>query len=279
MGNCFCLVFLWLSVSIIFPAVEHAEVGSSEMAANPSNPVLSLAPYTLDDKYKGCTKVMKNNLKSLLETELAITPKYKETWKASLRTWRKRKDSHSLPRNVTEFAEMAIMAYTYGNPSIYEEFNTATRTAGKAPREYAAYPFKSLHFLLTWGAKAFQSTKPKCTRVYRGTEVKFFTTKIFRFGQFTSTSERRTIAEFFGTITFFNVFTCEGYSISEMSRIKFEDEVLIPPYELFQVTSVKDTKNGKIVNAKSVGSCSNHNCAFVGKGWNGTMACPEHQGM
>nr|XP_056720648.1 erythroblast NAD(P)(+)--arginine ADP-ribosyltransferase-like [Euleptes europaea] len=235
------------------------------MAANTSNPVLNLASYALDDKYKGCVKAMKNNLKSLLEMELAGSSTYKATWEEALKEWWPKKDSQSLPQNIKEFAEVAILTYASEVPKIYPEFNTATRTAGKGPKEYEAYPFKSLHFLLTWAAKAFQSTAPKCVRVYRGTTVEFSVEKMFRFGQFTSTSESKKEANHFGKTTFFKVLTCKGYSISEKSIFEHEKEVLIPPYELFRVTSVEDTAKGKIINAKSVGSCSNHNCAFMGK--------------
>ncbi|XP_015284253.1 PREDICTED: erythroblast NAD(P)(+)--arginine ADP-ribosyltransferase-like, partial [Gekko japonicus] len=235
------------------------------MTANPSNPVLNLAYYALDDKYKGCVNAMKSNLTSLLKKELKTSQTYKATWEKALNEWRMNKDSKSLPQNITELAEVAILTYVSEAPKIYTEFNTATRTAGKGPREYEAYPFKSLHFLLTWAAKAFQSTQPKCISVYRGTNVEFSVKKMFRFGQFTSTSEDKEVASEFGKATFFRVSTCKGYSIREISKFKYEEEVLIPPYELFKVTSIKDTAKGKIIKAKSVGSCSNHNCAFVGK--------------
>lgn len=235
------------------------------MTANTTK-VLNLADYALDDKYKGCVSAMKKNLRSLLETELATSQTYKETWEDALEVWWERKGSKSLPQNITEFAEVAILTYANEAPSIYTEFNTATRSAGKGPKEYEAYPFKSLHFLLTWAAKAFRSTDPKCISVYRGTTVQFSIKKMFRFGQFTSTSEKKDVASKFGKVTFFKVSTCKGYSIREMSMFNYEEEVLIPPYELFQVTSIEDTKKGKTIKAVSVGSCSNHNCIFVDKG-------------
>ncbi|XP_060111467.1 erythroblast NAD(P)(+)--arginine ADP-ribosyltransferase-like [Heteronotia binoei] len=277
MENLFCPVVLLLGVFIMLPAAGGAEIAFNEMTANSSKPVLNLASYALDDKYKGCMNAMKSNLKSLLKMELATSQTYKATWEEALKEWKKEKDSKSLPRNITDFAEVAILTYTSEVPKIYKEFNTATQTAGKGPKEYEAYPFKSLHFLLTWAAKAFQSMQPKCINVYRGTNVKFSIKKMFRFGQFTSTSEDKKVASRFGKATFFELFTCKGYSINERSMFKYEDEVLIPPYELFQVVSVNNTEKGKTIKVKSRGSCSNHNCAFVGKGWNGTTTCPDHQ--
>ncbi|XP_054850301.1 erythroblast NAD(P)(+)--arginine ADP-ribosyltransferase-like [Eublepharis macularius] len=272
-------VVLLVSVSIVLPAAGDAELqaDSNETTASPSNPVLNLAYYTLDDKYNGCVKALKRKLKSLLKTELAMSETYRDTWNKALENWRRIKDSKSFPQNITEFVEVAILTYASEKPKVYPEFNAATRTAGKGPKEYEAYLFKSLHFLLTIAAKEPQLKPLKCISVYRGTDVEFSIEKTFRFGQFTSTSERKEIAYRFGKTTFFRLFTCKGYSISEMSTYQSEEEVLIPPFEIFQVTLIKDTAKGKTINANSAGSCSNHNCAFVGKGWNGTQACPEHQ--
>lgn len=246
--------------------LNYFQTASKETTTSASKPVLNLASYALDDKYKGCVNAMKSNLKSLLKMELAASQTYKDTWEHALEMWQKKKDSKSLPKNITEFAEVAILTYASEKPEIYTEFNTATRTAGKGPKEYEAYPFKSLHFLLTWAAKAFQSVQPKCVSVYRGTDVKFSVKKRFRFGQFTSTSEKKKVARMFGKVTFFEVLTCKGFSISERSMFEYEEEVLIPPHELFQVTSVNDTEEGKTIKARSLGSCSNHNCVFAGEG-------------
>lgn len=238
--------------------------GSSEVAANTSNPVLNVARYSLDDEYRGCVKAMRCNLGSIIQSDLENSELYRNAWVEALNNWQVNK-SWLFPQNMKELYEVAILAYTLQSPPLYQEFNTATRTAAKGPEEYEAYPFKSLHFLLTQAARAFQSKEPKCIKGYRGTSVKFSVKDLFRFGQFTSISESAEVARRFGTVTFFKVHTCMGFSISEMSYFE-EEEVLIPPFEIFQVTLVEDTSAGKIIGAKSRGSCSNHNCAFVGKG-------------
>ncbi|XP_033026495.1 erythroblast NAD(P)(+)--arginine ADP-ribosyltransferase-like [Lacerta agilis] len=260
---------------IVSSAQATAEAGSSEMSTNRSNPILNMAHYSLDDKYEGCLASMQSILKSLLLSELNMSRIYKEAWEEALFNWQENQ-SWLYPRNMEELSEVAIWAYTLEYPSLYRKFNAATRTAGKGPEEYEAYPFKSLHFLLTQATLSFKLKDHRCVKVYRGTDVMFSINDLFRFGQFTSTSENSKVAEAFDTVTFFKLFTCEGIDISEMSFMD-EEEVLVPPYEIFKVTAVEVTLDGKTVDAKSVGTCSYHNCAFEGEGWDNNHACPGHQ--
>ncbi|KAJ7313849.1 hypothetical protein JRQ81_005600 [Phrynocephalus forsythii] len=222
------------------------------MPKSRSNPVLNMANSSFDDRYKGCLKNMKGNLTSLLRSELAASKLYNEAWETALlsgqynRTW-------LYPRNLEELSEVAICTYTQNDPPLYEEFNTATRTAGKGPKEYAAYRFKSLHFLLTWATR-FWRKEISCQRVYRGTNVNFSIGQYFRFGQFTSTSEKKKVARFFGKATFFSLITCKGIEINGLSAFHYEEEVLVPPYEMFKVKAIEDTAKG----SKKTKKCHDH---------------------
>nr|XP_020663061.1 erythroblast NAD(P)(+)--arginine ADP-ribosyltransferase-like [Pogona vitticeps] len=268
-------VALFLITFLVWPAQGVAMNGYREMSKSRSNPVLNMAHSSLDDQYDGCLKNMKENLTSLLRIELGVSKSYKEAWENALlncqynRTW-------MYPRNLEELSEVAICTYTQNDPPFYSEFNAATRKAGKGPREYADYRFKSLHFLLTYATR-FWRREVSCQRVYRGTKVNFSIGQYFRFGQFTSTSEKKKVASFFGKVTFFNLVSCKGIDINEVSSFRNEEEVLIPPYEIFEVKSVNDTVKGKTVHAVSAGSCSNHNCLFMGEGSKKTKGCDDHQ--
>ncbi|XP_061447743.1 erythroblast NAD(P)(+)--arginine ADP-ribosyltransferase-like [Rhineura floridana] len=235
------------------------------MSTNTTNPILNMAHYSLDDKYEGCLASMRSHLKSLIQRELNTSEIYSEAWETALFNWQANQ-SWLYPRNMEELSEVAIWAYTLEHPPLYREFSAATHTAGKGPKEYEDYPFKSLHFLLTHATMSFRPTDLKCVEVYRGVSVEFSVNGLFRFGQFTSTSENLAQDEKFEMVTFFKLFTCKGIEISEMSLYQEEEEVLVPPYEMFKVTLAEDTSNGKTVQAKSVGTCSYHNCAFVGQG-------------
>ncbi|XP_044306003.1 ecto-ADP-ribosyltransferase 5-like [Varanus komodoensis] len=235
------------------------------MSTNKSNPELNMACYSLDDWYKGCMASTESHLTALIQNELSFSKQYNEAWNQVLILWQTNQ-SWLNPRNVTELSEVAIWAYTIESPPLHRAFNAATCTAGKGPEEYGHYPFKSLHFLLTRTSRLRRPKNHKCAKVYRGVSVEFSVRNHFRFGQFTSTSLDQNMAKKFQSVTFFKLFTCKGIEISEMSIFEYEEEVLVPLYEIFNITSIKDTSKGKMVVAKSMGTCSFHNCAFMGKG-------------
>ncbi|CAM5117935.1 unnamed protein product [Eretmochelys imbricata] len=64
-------------------------------------------------------------------------------------------------------------------------------------------------------------------------------------------------------MTFFVPVSCQGFPVGNLSRFPWEEGTVVPPYEMFQVTGVKETPREKTVHAKSVGVCSNHNCGKV----------------
>ncbi|XP_060636576.2 erythroblast NAD(P)(+)--arginine ADP-ribosyltransferase-like [Anolis sagrei] len=264
----FLVFFLITSVVLLHVVTSYNEM--SEKKAE-----LNMAHASLDDQYDGCLASMKRHLPSLFRSELNASTLYSEAWATALFVWQENR-TWMYPRNLEELSEVALYAYTLGFPSLYQEFNSATRTAVKGPEEYAAYPFKSLHFLLTWATRFF-GKKLTCQQVYRGTGVKFSVGRYFRFGQFTSTSEDPEIAQFFQTVTFFKLITCKGIEISEMSFFQHEQEVLVPPYEVFKVTSVEKNPTNKTIIAVSVGTCSDHNCIFVGEGLKHAKSCQDHQ--
>nr|XP_008114723.1 PREDICTED: erythroblast NAD(P)(+)--arginine ADP-ribosyltransferase [Anolis carolinensis] len=262
-------------ILITFMVLSHVVTSFNKMSKKKARPELNMAHASLDDQYDGCMASMKRLLPSLFRSELNASTLYSEAWEKALFEWQENK-TWLYPRKLEELSEVALYAYTLGYPPLYQEFNSATRTAAKGPEEYAAYPFKSLHFLLTWATR-FLGKKFSCQRVYRGTGVNFSVGHYFRFGQFTSTSEDPEIAQFFQTVTYFKLVTCKGIGISEASYFQHEQEVLVPPYEMFKVTSVEKHPTNKTIMAVSVGTCSDHNCIFVGEDLKYTKRCQDHQ--
>ncbi|XP_060709445.1 erythroblast NAD(P)(+)--arginine ADP-ribosyltransferase-like [Hemiscyllium ocellatum] len=134
---------------------------------------------------------------------------------------------------------IAINAYTQES-SLYKEFNAATRKYGASDAIYQTkFHFKSFHYLLSVALAKFQQ-KQRIT--FRGVRILFNATKgeEVRLGQFSSTSLMRSIAISFmnrlsDANTLFEIRTKLGVFISEFSTMKSEEEVLIPPTEVFEV--------------------------------------------
>uniref|UniRef100_A0A8C5J4U4 NAD(P)(+)--arginine ADP-ribosyltransferase n=1 Tax=Junco hyemalis TaxID=40217 RepID=A0A8C5J4U4_JUNHY len=197
---------------------------------------LDMARDSFDDQYRGCSPAMMAVLPALHNFEFQVNPLFTQTWVKAEAEWRKRGSPVSPLASPAQ--AVALMAYT--TKDIYKDFNAAVRVAGHSRQEYRNnFHFKTLHFLLT---KALAR---------RGQKV--------RFGQFTSTSLSKEVAQKYGTDTIFEVQTCHGVDIQAFSFYLSNQEVLIPPYETFKVTKI--TRNGKKawITLRSSGTYSKHN--------------------
>ncbi|XP_027487635.1 erythroblast NAD(P)(+)--arginine ADP-ribosyltransferase-like [Corapipo altera] len=226
---------------------------------------LSMAPHSFDDQYLRCRIKMTKALRALNRTEFATNSDYADAWGKATIKWHSRKFVGSqLPREQA----IALMAYSM-EEGLYLEFNKAVRSAGRSHQEYLHnFPFKVVHFLLTEALDNLrdEESHPRCLDVYRGIEgIRFLTEpgRTIRFGQFASSSLLKNVSEHYGTDTFFEVHTCHGANIRNFSNYPNEEEVLIPPFETFNVTSV--TRQGEKTNIqlRSHGVYSKYNCAWL----------------
>ncbi|NWR93891.1 NRT2 ribosyltransferase, partial [Furnarius figulus] len=226
---------------------------------------LDMAPNSFDDQYRGCCRKMTKALRALNRTEFVTDSDYAETWLKATVQWHSRALVQSRLR--PELA-IALMAYSM-EEGLYLEFNKAVRRAGRSRQEYLRnFPFKVVHFLLTKALFELRHDKahPRCLSVFRGVEGIAFSTKpgqIVRFGQFASTSLLKNVSEHYGNDTFFEVKTCHGATIRNYSFYPEEEEVLIPPFETFYVTSVTRQSDKTLIQLRSHGVYSKYNCAWL----------------
>ncbi|XP_057886842.1 NAD(P)(+)--arginine ADP-ribosyltransferase 2-like [Melospiza georgiana] len=225
---------------------------------------LDMAQDSFDDQYRGCGPAMTKALPALYKFEFQKNPLFAKTWVKAEAEWRKR-GSHVSPLTSPGQA-VAVMAYTMKD--IYKDFNAAVHVAGRSRQEYRNnFHFKMLHFLLTQALVTLrQAQNGQCRQVYRGVrDVRFQARQgqRVRFGQFTSTSPRKEIALHFGTDTIFQVQTCHGVDIRQFSMYPTEEEVLIPPFETFQVTQVIWDGKRTWIWLRSFGTFSKYNCALL----------------
>lgn len=133
----------------------------------------------------------------------------------------------------------AIICYTLEKPPVYRHFNGDTRKGYTGD----GMDFPILSYLLREACRKILAATPKENRtriVYRGVSLKFSAEpgKIVRFGSYTSTTGNITVAENFqknSNGTQFVIVTKIGASIKMLSAFPEEDEILIPPYEVFKV--------------------------------------------
>ncbi|XP_061336046.1 erythroblast NAD(P)(+)--arginine ADP-ribosyltransferase-like [Pezoporus flaviventris] len=235
---------------------------------------MDMAPASFDDRYEGCSHLMERELPELNRTEFGTNGLYAEAWSRAAEAWRQRR----VPRAAGLRPEhaVALLAYTMEGP-LYAAFNAAVREAGGSRQRYLhGFPFKALHFLLSQALSTLRGAgdRGRCRRVFRGVRAVRFTARrgqSVRFGHFTSSSLRN--GSSFGCDTFFTVHTCCGVPIRDFSSYPAEEEVLIPPSEVFQVTGFSRTGRGSLIQLRSQGANSTYNCELVKEKRCGSAPC------
>ncbi|XP_051769509.1 NAD(P)(+)--arginine ADP-ribosyltransferase 2-like [Ctenopharyngodon idella] len=225
---------------------------------------LDKAINSVDDQYYGCGENMADLVKNkYLDKELRNSPNFSDAWKEAenvISRW-------NIFSNLKKKHKIAIHVYT--DDKVYSEFNHDTRN-GKQNFKDMKYKWYSLHFLLTEAIQILKKKQNRCFDTFRGTNIDFHgrVFKEVRFGSFASSSLNRDKAERFGTVSCFAIHTCEGANVTKYSQYSVEEEVLIPPYEKFNVTAVKtrtdepDLWCETVYILKSSGIRSDLNCAL-----------------
>ncbi|NXS20855.1 NARE ribosyltransferase, partial [Mystacornis crossleyi] len=225
---------------------------------------LDMAPNSFDDQYQGCGPAMTKELPALNRSELQRNRQFSQGWKKAMAEWQRR-GSRVSPLSSPDRA-IALMAYSMGH--LHKEFNPAVREAGRSRREYRdKFHFKALHFLLTQALQKLRDARgQKCHDVFRRVRNVRFEAKrgdTVRFGQFASSSLSIDVAHGYGTDTVFQVYTCHGVDIRDFSYDPGKKEVLIPPFETFEVTGLTQEGNKTQIQLRSTGTHSNYNCKWL----------------
>uniref|UniRef100_A0A3P9I7X3 NAD(P)(+)--arginine ADP-ribosyltransferase n=1 Tax=Oryzias latipes TaxID=8090 RepID=A0A3P9I7X3_ORYLA len=220
---------------------------------------LDMADDSVDDMYFGCSKMMETKINNkFFEKELKTN--FSDIWRKAQPCADISKNNKLLTRNHRQ----AICVYTSNYEKFYQTFNSAVRTQRNAYG--TSFPYHSLHFWLTDAVKILNKEK-ECLTTYRRTNLEFKgkVGQLIRFGNFASTSKLLNLTHF-GQKTCFKIRTCLGAYLEELPELKDkEQEVLVPPYELFKITE-KDITGKKIYDCETVyylqyaGVHSNLNC-------------------
>ncbi|XP_056108392.1 NAD(P)(+)--arginine ADP-ribosyltransferase 2-like [Rhinichthys klamathensis goyatoka] len=241
-----------------------AALGPDRRGAFEDSISLDMAKNSVDDQYYSCRKNMSHLVETkYLKEEFENSPNFKNAWK--------RGKTFTSKWNI--FSELKrkhkIAIYVYTDEDVYGQFNRDTRN-GKRNILGMTYKWYSLHFLLTEAIHILKKKQNRCFDTFRGSNVDLngrVNTDI-RFGSFTSSSLNQNKAKHFGTKTCFIIRTCEGANVTKYSKFPGEEEVLIPPFEKFNVTEVKTRTNQPdlwcetVFVLTSTGIRSDLNCAL-----------------
>ncbi|XP_038837736.1 ecto-ADP-ribosyltransferase 5-like [Salvelinus namaycush] len=206
---------------------------------NPDPIHLDMAPDSIDDSYEGCRENMLCEVTTnFLPKEKDNDSKFKGAWEDAMKVYDNNYKSNIKHLSIDHLR--AIHVYVNTGTSIFESFNEATRTLGRSYK--TDYKYHSLHFLLSDALRILnKAQRKKCVKTFRGANLAFEGEKndIMRFGQFTSSTTDESVAKVFANgKTCFKINTCFGASLAGLSQVNDEQEVLIPPYEVFIIAEV-----------------------------------------
>lgn len=220
---------------------------------------LSLSPDSVDDMYYGCSHKMLIRVKRHYlprSTQEGLHSTYTNLCASKAM---KMKDDYD-PLSSDHFK--ALCAYTAG---AYDDLNRAVRK-GKASYK-TSFEFHALHFLLTDAIRLLKLNQRSCYTSYRRSRLHFVGApgQTIRFGSFASSSLSDDLRQF-GRRSCFEIRTCFGAYLKSYTEFDSdEDEVLIPPYEMFTIVAV-DTSGENDLNCdvvyklETAGIYSNLNC-------------------
>ncbi|XP_043761861.1 GPI-linked NAD(P)(+)--arginine ADP-ribosyltransferase 1-like isoform X1 [Cervus elaphus] len=241
----------------------------------PQEMPLDMALASFDDQYAGCAAAMAAALPDLNRTEFQANKVYADGWAQASSQWRERQawglnTRLDPPKGFREEHGVALLAYTAHGP-LYKKFNEAVREAGRSRAHYLQrFSFKTFHFLLTEALQLLHSSQrpPQRHQVFRGVQGLHFwpsgTRATVRLGGFASASLERHVAERFGKDTLFGICTCLGVPIKGYSFYPGEEEVLIPPFETFQVfNACRLAQGSSLIYLQSKGKSSTYNCEYI----------------
>ncbi|XP_039947369.1 NAD(P)(+)--arginine ADP-ribosyltransferase 2-like [Hirundo rustica] len=235
---------------------------------------LDMAPNSFDDQYLKCTDSMPKKFRELQFSDFCENKMFAKNWTKAKADWAA---AGSVSHSLTQDQAIALWAYTMKELGLYQQFNVAVRAAGSSKWKYRnEFHFKSLHFLLTQALQKLRCPN-QCYDVHRGVgDIKFSVNKNDKvhFGQFASSSTSENVAKGFGQGTLFKVHTCHGVDIHEFSKYPEEEEVLIPPFEIFNVTDVNEEGNTVVIELQSFGNGSRYDCEWL-KGGSLPRNCPH----
>ncbi|XP_042341832.1 ecto-ADP-ribosyltransferase 4-like [Plectropomus leopardus] len=223
---------------------------------------LSLSLDSVDDMYYGCSQKMLIKVKRYYLPRSTREGLHTTYTKLCALKAMKNKDIYD-PLSWNHFR--ALCTYTAGS---YDDLNRAVRSEKAFYK--TSFGFHALHFLLSDAIRLLKLNQRSCYTTYRRSKLLFSgeSGQTIRFGSFASSSLNKGLRQF-GRRTCFEIYTCYGAYLKSYSEFDSdEDEVLIPPYEMFNIVSVdlsgeNDLQCDVFYKLETAGVYSSLNCQAV----------------
>lgn len=229
---------------------------------------------SVDDMYENCVKKMAERVQVEYFPNEIKNNVFATVWKNAEKCMKKsiaiRPQQDSA---LTDNHLRAICAYTAGGKyNFYKDFNNAVLTRARVYK--SNFPYHAMHFWLTTAIQILRTNNQTCHYTYRRTKDNLSGNigQKIRFGTFTSTSFRADMTRF-GAATCFYIKTCFGAYLKDYPTLNStEQEVLVPPYEVFKIVKKGKGSNENLEDCSQVyvlenaGHQSNLSCQVATSG-------------
>ncbi|XP_005454808.1 ecto-ADP-ribosyltransferase 4-like [Oreochromis niloticus] len=188
----------------------------------------------------------------------SMMQKWESCFKNFSEAWRNAKQHNRKPQHKHLEKDHSASLYMY-TKSILQPVNLNFKSANRTGKPKETFESRSLYSFLTEGIQILKHNQVTCVRTHFKAETLLhlnISNKQVRFSTFMLGSDEWNFAR---NISCFEVHTCFGADITYYSALKQNNQVLIPPYEIFKVTDIQtETKECRI----SYRLTSNMNCVY-----------------
>ncbi|CAJ1052707.1 ecto-ADP-ribosyltransferase 4-like [Xyrichtys novacula] len=193
---------------------------------------LDMATQSIDDMFDGCRSKAASIIDLFGVYEWHFNRKFSFAWSIAEKSAKK-------PAHKQLKDDHAIALYIFTKvKNIRREFNNVVKT-GKHKYSTREFKFHYLYFYLTHAIQALHQNNTLCRTTYLRTQTHFnVLDSHMRFGAFTWVATSKQAFSFNGNLSCFEIHTCFGARITYYSATKQKGQVLIPPYEVFQITNI-----------------------------------------
>ncbi|XP_074539450.1 ecto-ADP-ribosyltransferase 4-like [Halichoeres trimaculatus] len=205
----------------------------AEETSTPPLP-LDMASDSIDDMFDGCYSRAASIIDLFGVFEWHFNRNFSLAWAISERNAQK-------PAHKQLKDDHAIALHTFTKVrNVRKEFNEAVRTE-KQKYSTHGFRFHYLYFYLTNTIQVLRQNKTGCRAAYFRTRSHFernVVNKEMRFGAFIWAAMSKESMSSNGDVSCFEIESCFGADITHYSALRKAGQVLIPPYEVFQITHV-----------------------------------------
>ncbi|XP_044133940.1 ecto-ADP-ribosyltransferase 5-like isoform X1 [Bufo gargarizans] len=229
---------------------------------------LDLAEQAFDDQYLGCRRDTARKLEenNVLNIEKENNKNLRRAWKEANTLWMRKKDDLKdiLPQGFEDDHGIALLTYT---SFIRKDFSNAVKSAGKSYSSYMDdFGYKWLHFYVTTALGLLSRSKMRSnytvySRINDHIQVPPNGSIYVKFGHFLYTSLDEDEAALMGNNSLLIIDKYPGVSIEHFSQYPSEREVLVPGYEVFNLSLVEEEDTFMLRTTQMF--CSNFNCAYI----------------